>query len=171
MSEERAKYETQRKQDEAEYLDYLYAKLRTDRGVALAENDRLREKNKALHRRAQRAESIIEKSGILENRPKHGEGRSLGRALANYAAAKAERELAEARAEIEHLQTSVITCGKILNDTINGLRGSPPELHSWSTHDTADVAQRVVEERDRARAERDEALAELEWLRRRGGGA
>ena len=151
MSEERAKYEIQRKQDEAEYLDYLYVKLRTDRGIALAENDSLREKNKALHRRAQRAESIIEQSGIVENRPKHGEGRSLGRALANYAAAKAERELAEARAELALSEKLVNRLGKILKDTINVLRGLPPDLQSWSTHDTADVARRVVEERDEAR--------------------
>ena len=70
---------------------------------------------------------------------------------ANYAAAKAERELAEARAELALSEDLVNRLGKILNDTINVLRGLPPELHSWSTHDTAVWAARVVDERDEAR--------------------
>lgn len=40
-----------------------------------------------LHRRLQRAESIISQAKLVENRPSGPVGRSLGRALANYAAA------------------------------------------------------------------------------------
>lgn len=58
-----------------------------------AERDDLRAKLDAMHRRAQKAESIIAQSGIVEGRPRGNEERSLGRALANYAAADLRRKL------------------------------------------------------------------------------
>ena len=152
MSAER--YETKRERDEAEYLDYLYVKLRTDRGIALAETDRLRERIQTIAWEAFGAEAQNADANLTE----------IEQGVGNLRA-----ELAEAEKELSLSEELVNRLGKILNDTINVLRGPPPELQSWSTHDTADVARGVVEARDRARGERDEALAELEWLRRRGG--
>jgi len=59
-----------------------------------AEIRRLESKVAEMHRRAQEAESIIAKSGIVEGRPQGEKGRSVGRALANYAAEDYKRKLA-----------------------------------------------------------------------------
>jgi hypothetical protein len=48
-----------------------------------------------LNRRCQQAEAIVAKSKAVENRPQGAQGRSFGRALANYAAAESKR-MAEA---------------------------------------------------------------------------
>jgi hypothetical protein len=45
-----------------------------------------------LHRRLQRAESIIIQAKLVDNRPQGPDGRSLARALANYAAAKMKED-------------------------------------------------------------------------------
>jgi hypothetical protein len=60
-----------------------------------------------LHRRAQAAEGIIARSGIVEGRPQMAAGRSMGRALANYAAAKYERERDEAYAVLRLIANHV----------------------------------------------------------------
>ena len=59
-----------------------------------AEMRRLEGKLAEMHRRAQEAESIIARSGIVEGRPQGEAGRSVGRALANYAAEDYKRKLA-----------------------------------------------------------------------------
>ena len=64
--------------------------------------------NNEMHRRAQAAESIIARSGIVEGRPQDGhKGRSLGRVLANYAAAQYKRERDEARKEVDRLREEI----------------------------------------------------------------
>ena len=68
------------------------------------ERDRLRETVKKLNYRAQQAESIIAQSGIVEARPQGAKGRSLGRALSNYAAGMYQRERDEAREENARLR-------------------------------------------------------------------
>ncbi len=67
----------------------------------LAELQAARRAQAKLNRRCQQAESIIAKSKVVENRPRHGQGRSFGRALANYAAAEAARKLEEALGLLE----------------------------------------------------------------------
>ncbi len=62
------------------------------------ERDYLRDANKRLNRRLTKAEGIIEAAGIVDGRQTKGGG-GLGRALANYAANKYKRELAEAQAQ------------------------------------------------------------------------
>ena len=57
----------------------------------------LRRLTTRLHRRAQRAESIVARARLVEDRPQGPQGRTFGRALANYAAAIFERERDEAR--------------------------------------------------------------------------
>ena len=64
--------------------------------LAAAEKER-----DAMHRRAQEAEGIIAKAGLVEGRPQGKAGRSVGRALANYAASLHERERDEALAALE----------------------------------------------------------------------
>ena len=76
------------------------AAARTDVPALLTEIRRLRAANADLHRRAQTAEGIIARSGIVEGRQQTGRG-GLGRALANYAAAQATRERDEALAKLE----------------------------------------------------------------------
>lgn len=77
--------------------------LRTDAEVfgqladALVE---LRRLTTQLHRRAQVAEGVVARAGLVENRPQGPQGRGLGRILANYAAALYQRERDEARAEL-----------------------------------------------------------------------
>lgn len=68
-----------------------------------AEVERLRANNKALNLRAQQAEGIIARAGLVENRPQTGKGRSFGRMLANYAAAMYERRHVEFVAKIERI--------------------------------------------------------------------
>ena len=65
--------------------------------AALAEVERLRVKLTAMHRRAQRAEGIADR--YAEGRPQGAHGRSIGRALANYAAHRAIQQRDEAIAE------------------------------------------------------------------------
>jgi len=65
--------------------------------AALAEVERLRGKLTAMHRRAQRAEGIADR--YAEGRPQGAHGRSVGRALANYAAHRAIQQRDEAIAE------------------------------------------------------------------------
>lgn len=67
-----------------------------DRAALIREVRRLRAANTDLHRRAQQAEGIVARSGIVDGRPQSGHG--LGRALANYAASQAERKLEAWRA-------------------------------------------------------------------------
>lgn len=79
-------------------LEQKLAAFKEDRVAALeAKLDKLRGDLTAMHRRAQEAEGIVAKSGIVEARPQGAEGRSLGRALANYGAAISLRERDEAR--------------------------------------------------------------------------
>lgn len=59
-----------------------------------------RETITAINRRCQQAESLIAKTGIVDGRPQVEVGRSVGRALANYAAATYKRERDSARAEL-----------------------------------------------------------------------
>lgn len=73
----------------------------------VAEVRRLRDSLTAMHRRAQEAESIVDRSGIVEGRPQGKHGRSLGRALANYAAWKATQERDEARQRVLELEAVV----------------------------------------------------------------
>src|SRR5690606_20775496 len=63
-----------------------------------AEVERLRVKLTEMHRRAQRAEGIADR--YAEGRPQGARGRSVGRALANYAAHRATQQRDEAIAEI-----------------------------------------------------------------------
>lgn len=46
--------------------------------------------------------------------------------------------------EIECLQKSVIAMGEILEESVNALRGRPPEDCSWSTHDVAALARKAA---------------------------
>lgn len=64
---------------------------------ARAEVERLRGKLTEMHRRAQRAEGIADR--YAEGRPQGAHGRSVGRALANYAAHRATQQRDEAIAE------------------------------------------------------------------------
>lgn len=66
--------------------------LYSDAHILLAEIDRLRRALTAMHRRAQRAEGIADRCAA--DRPQGAQSRSVGRALANYAAAR-ERVRAE----------------------------------------------------------------------------
>lgn len=66
--------------------------LYSDAHILLAEIDRLRRALTAMHRRAQRAEGIADR--CVADRPQGAQSRSVGRALANYAAAR-ERVRAE----------------------------------------------------------------------------
>lgn len=68
-----------------------------------AELARARETVRKLNRRAQEAEGIIAKAGLVENRPQGAHGRSFGRALANYAATKYKEEADELRAKLQEL--------------------------------------------------------------------
>ena len=73
------------------------AAARTDVPALLAEVRRLRASLDAMHRRAQKAEGLIERYEAPQKACKRGSG-SLGRAAANYAAAQAERKLEAYRA-------------------------------------------------------------------------
>ncbi|HKX46199.1 MAG TPA: hypothetical protein VJP77_05815 [Planctomycetota bacterium] len=104
--------ETMRKQrDEA---SIACADLREERDAFRAERDHLREKNRALNDRATKAEGIIDRSGLVEGRPQGAHGRSIGRALANYAASKYLRERDESVALLYK------TCGFISVARDNG---------------------------------------------------
>jgi len=46
--------------------------------------------------------------------------------------------------ETARLQRSVIAMGEILEDSVNALRGAPPEDCSWSTHDVAELARKAA---------------------------
>jgi hypothetical protein len=46
--------------------------------------------------------------------------------------------------EIERLQRSIIEMGQILEDSVNALRGGPPDDCSWSTHDCAELANKAA---------------------------
>lgn len=46
--------------------------------------------------------------------------------------------------EVERLQRSVIALGTILEDSVNALRGAPPEDCAWSTHDVAELATKAA---------------------------
>ena len=58
------------------------------------ERDEARDAATRLNRRLTKAEGIIEAAHLIDNRPTKGGG-GLGRALANYAAEKYMRELAD----------------------------------------------------------------------------
>lgn len=61
------------------------------------------ETNRVLNRRAQKAEGIIARSGIVESRPQGNKDRTLGRALANYAASEYKRKFEQADASARAL--------------------------------------------------------------------
>lgn len=90
-------------------------------GAAGSENtdelDKLRKKNKELNRRCQKAESVIAKSGIVEGREQGPKGRSLGRALANYAASHATLQVKELEARLTAAETKAALAG-ILHDAL-----------------------------------------------------
>ena len=66
------------------------------------EAERLRGQLTAMHRRAQRAEGIADR--VAADRPQGAHGRSVGRALANYAAHRHAQERDEALAEVERMR-------------------------------------------------------------------
>jgi hypothetical protein len=72
-------------------LAAMVGSLRTDLAQA-------RETNQRLQRRCHEAEGLVAKFRLVEGRPQTEQGRSFGRALANYAAAQYMRERDEARA-------------------------------------------------------------------------
>lgn len=135
------------------------AAIAFERGRELerVEIERLREKLKMMQRRAQRAEGIADR--VAEDRPRHGPGRSFGRALANYAAHRATEELGEARAEIERLRAE-----------LEALRALPAatEVELLRSARDAEVAayrmtiERLTSERDRAIKRAEEAIADRE---------
>jgi hypothetical protein len=77
------------------------------------------------------------------------EGDLLREAAAEIERLTAERD--EYKCEMESAFKLTQKQAKILTDTINALKGEPPELVSWSHHDVAEHARRVVAERDEAR--------------------
>jgi hypothetical protein len=72
-------------------LPALVGSLRADLAQA-------RETNQRLQRRCHAAEALVAKFKLVEGRPQAEQGRSFGRALANYAASLYMRERDEARA-------------------------------------------------------------------------
>jgi hypothetical protein len=89
-------------------------------------------------------EYVYTESQVLELVKAIAEDRDQAQAKA----AKLADELEEANKEIEGQGSSIIRMGEILSDTIEALRGPAPPLTSWSTHDTATWAYRVVQERN-----------------------
>lgn len=88
------------------------------------EIESLRATVRRLNRRAQEAEGIIAKAGLVEGRQRSAHGRSLGRALANYAAAQyleraetAERQRDDLQAKYDHEVEGQIACGLELGKT------------------------------------------------------
>jgi hypothetical protein len=45
---------------------------------------------------------------------------------------------------VKQLQCSIIAMGEILEDSVNALRGAPPDDCSWSTHDTAELVRKAA---------------------------
>jgi hypothetical protein len=70
-------------------------------GSLRADLAQARETNQRLQRRCHAAEGLVAKFNLVEGRPQREQGRSFGRALANYAASLYMRERDEARAVLE----------------------------------------------------------------------
>lgn len=84
----------------------------------------------------------------------------IDRLRAELAALRAERDDAEARAELwedetAYAQDLAIRQGKLLRGVVNALRGPPPEDVLWSVHDAAELAAAMRERAEIAEAERD----------------
>ncbi len=62
---------------------------------------------------------------------------------AELAALKTEGE--ELKAEVEAFDRLVQTQSRILTETVNWLKGPPPELTTWSHHDIAELARQTVQ--------------------------
>jgi len=81
---------------------------------AKSELQTARETNNRLNRRCSKAESIVAISKVLENRPQGAQGRSFGRALANYAASENRRLLVEAKAESAQAEACLVEIRALL---------------------------------------------------------
>lgn len=75
--------------------------------------------------------------------------------------AGAGKELVDFEAEVAGMHQLIVRQADLLRDTINVLRGEPPELTWWSHHDVAEHARRVVAERDQLHAAIERALHAL----------
>lgn len=69
-------------------------------------------------------------------------------------------EVLRVREELATQERVTAALGDLARATINALRGEPPHLTTWSTHDLPNVAREVRDERDALRAR----VAELERL-------
>lgn len=87
-------------------------KLESTLAAATRQNEEMSETNKRLNRRCQKAEGIVEASGLVDGRAQGNAGRTLGRALANYAADKYRRERDIAVAQVEHLKSHFAASGR-----------------------------------------------------------
>lgn len=83
------------------------SRLRGEIERLTVERDEARETIRSLNRRCQTAEGLVERAGLVEKRPQGAHGRSMGRALANYAAEQYRRELVEARADNARLREAL----------------------------------------------------------------
>lgn len=108
------------------------ATLERDLATARKELEEARATSKVLNRRAQEAEGIIAKAGLVENRPQGKHGRSLGRALANFAASKFKEErdslhaaLTTANAEADRLREALAGSTDMLLMVAELLRDGP----------------------------------------------
>lgn len=79
--------------------------LRRELEAVTRQNEEMSETNKRLNRRCQKAEGIVEASGLVDGRAQGNAGRTLGRALANYAADIYRRERDAAVAQVEQLKS------------------------------------------------------------------
>lgn len=70
--------------------------------------------------------------------------------------------LAEAEGELRLMQDLSERQGAILRRAANALKGKPPPLTTWSVHDVGEVAEQVVRENRRLRAQ-------LQWSTRGSG--
>jgi hypothetical protein len=94
------------------------------------------------------AEYLRAKRVILE------QGQKIERLRDKLANAVMERDYAiaerdEYKCEMESAFKLTQKQAKILTDTINALKGDPPELTSWSHHDVAEHARRAVAENEK----------------------
>lgn len=113
-----------------------------------------RDANTRLHRRCQAAESIIAKARWVENRPQGPQGRSFGRALANYAADVAWRERGEMR---RHLVAALMMARELALELVSKC---PDSEHMEQVREIegqiAEIGAQAAEEEARAKSAKDE---------------
>lgn len=56
-------------------------------------------------------------------------------------------EITDLEVEIEEFDALLIRQGALLTETVNALKGPPPELTTWSHHDVAELARQAVQRR------------------------